>query len=183
MEDILIWVDENDNETGSGPKLYTHEAGILHRAFSVFIFDNEKKHMLLQRRAFSKYHSGGKWSNACCSHPRAGESLFEAVRKRVTVELGIPVNEKMETQLIYCGSFTYRAELGALTEHELDHVFVWLTDMEAIDMIGFNPEEISELKWVKVSELDLWIKNRPEDFSAWFAPAYDIVKQKTYPGI
>lgn len=178
MEDILIWVDESDMEIGSGAKLYTHEIAQLHRAFSVFILDPECRSMLLQRRAVSKYHSGGLWSNACCSHPRLKESMKEAIRNRLRFELGIDMDQKMETTLDYCGSFIYRADFGTLSEHELDHVYACRVDPDSFPIDNFNRDEIEALKWIGLSELDQLMKDHPEKFSAWFSPALQLIKQK-----
>src|SRR4051794_23646258 len=118
--DELILVDEHDNPVGYSAKLAAHEnGGRLHRAFSIFIF-NSRGEMLLQRRAAGKYHFGGLWTNACCSHPRRGESTVDAAHKRLREELGL------DTDLREIFSFTYRAtdSVSGLTEHEFDHVFV-----------------------------------------------------------
>lgn len=176
MEDMLIWVDESDKEIGSGPKLYTHEIAQLHRAFSVFIFDLERKNMLLQRRAQSKYHSGGLWTNACCSHPRVGETLEEAIRKRFAFELGVELDEKIEKTMTHCGSFVYKAGLGALTEHELDHVYTCIVDRNEFRTDCFNPDEIDALQWFSIDELEKQLEEHPEEFTAWFPLAFDIVK-------
>ena len=122
MQDDVILVDENDNPLGVCEKLAAHlEGGRIHRAFSDFIFDTQNR-LLLQRRALSKYHFGGLWTNTCCSHPRPGESTLAAAQRRLVEELGfvVPLRE--------LGHFIYRAHDPAtgLTEHELDHVFLLL---------------------------------------------------------
>lgn len=172
MEEILIWVDENDNQTGSGEKLYTHQIGQLHRAFSVFLYDREKQEMLIQKRAYGKYHSGGKWSNACCSHPRLGQTLEEAVEIRVPYELGV----ELKGTLVECGNFVYYADFGDLSEHELDHVFLNEVNKEEVAIDRFREDEIAELQWIGIKELETWMKDRSDDFSAWFFPAYEKVK-------
>lgn len=117
MPEMLILVDKNDNQIGTEEKIKTHEEGKLHRAFSVFIF-NPKGEMLLQKRAKIKYHSGGLWTNACCSHPRVGEILEEAAHRRLREEMGFDCELKKES------SFIYNAKLDrGLTEHEFDYVF------------------------------------------------------------
>ena len=121
-DDKVILVDKNDNQVGLMPKLEAHEKGLLHRAFSVFIFNNEYK-LLLQKRATSKYHSGGLWTNTCCSHPREGEDISEAANRRLFEEMGI----KTSLRKVY--DFIYKAELdNGLTENEFDHVFYGVYD-------------------------------------------------------
>ena len=134
MEDQLILVDYDDQETGSMGKLEVHQKHLLHRAFSVFIFNGGK--VIIQRRADHKYHSGGKWANTCCSHPRAGETLEEAVQRRLKEEAGIecPVKE--------AGSFIYYAPFDdGLAEYEYDHVFVG----EYGGAFSPDPEEAQEI--------------------------------------
>ena len=112
----VILVDENDNQVGLMPKLEAHQKGLLHRAFSIFIF-NSKYELLLQKRASSKYHSGGLWTNTCCSHPREGEDILDAAKRRLFEEMGI------ETSLRKVHDFIYKAELdNDLTEHEFDQI-------------------------------------------------------------
>ena len=157
MEDQLILVDIFDNPAGTGQKLAVHQKGRLHRAFSVFVYRGNK--MLLQKRSAGKYHSGGLWTNACCSHPRQGEELSEAVERRLEEELGV----RMPVEELY--SFVYRAQFeNGLIEYEYDHVFLGEYDGE----IRLNEEEASEIRWMDMDELaeDLW-KN-PEKYTAWF---------------
>ena len=121
-EEKVILVDKNDNQVGLMPKLEAHEKGVLHRAFSIFIF-NSKYELLLQKRASSKYHSGGLWTNTCCSHPREGEDTLDAANRRLDEEMGI----KTSLRKVY--DFIYKAELdNQLTEHEFDHVFYGVFD-------------------------------------------------------
>ena len=179
MEDRLIWVDEQDRIVGSGPKMRTHVLARLHRAFSLFLVDREGGQVLLQRRAKGKYHSGGLWSNACCSHPRFGETLEEAVRKRTAYELGIQLLP--EDEVTACGHFVYRADYEELSEHELDHVFVCRKDPALIPTDRFRPDEVEAMKWVETGELRAWMLREPEAFSAWFAPAWKLVEQTLFP--
>ncbi len=174
MKDMLIWVDENDHIIGSGEKMDTHVIAQLHRAFSLFIYDPERKEFLIQKRAYGKYHSGGKWSNACCSHPRVGEETIEAVINRLPEELGFSVNKE---ELIYCGHFIYMADFGDLSEHELDHVFLLKKEKEAVPMDVFNPEEVDSLQWIAIDQLEEWMNREPDSFSAWFAKAYHLIKK------
>ncbi|MDD6212040.1 MAG: NUDIX domain-containing protein, partial [Clostridiales bacterium] len=140
--------------------------GLLHRAFSVFLTDGS--HMLLHRRARNKYHSGGLWTNACCSHPRAGEQLTDSIHRRMREELGIdcPASELFH--------FTYfRKFQDDLYEYELDHVFLGHFSMNS--SIPFQPEEIEEIRWIEFDELEQEIMDHPEHFTAWFITALPTV--------
>jgi isopentenyl-diphosphate Delta-isomerase len=157
-EEHVVLVDEQDREIGTEEKLRAHREGRLHRAVSVFVF-NSRGEMLLQRRAREKYHSGGLWSNACCSHPRPGESAADAAARRLTEELGLTAS------LEPAFSFIYRAELDAgLVEHELDHVFVARTDEDPIPW----PEEVEEWRWIDLDTLAVELADYPGRFTAWF---------------
>src|SRR5215468_430433 len=116
MEQVIL-VNELDEEIGTMEKLSAHEQGVLHRAISVFIF-NEKGEMLLQQRASRKYHSGGLWTNACCSHPHPGEATHAAALRRLKEEMGFETSLKKAFDFVYKTSFD-----NGLTEHEFDHVF------------------------------------------------------------
>lgn len=154
----VILVNREDVETGTAEKMAAHLNGQLHRAVSVFI-TNDSGEMLLQRRAGEKYHSGGLWSNACCSHPCPGEHNSDAAVRRLGEELGF------STRLQQIGTWYYRAEVGnGLIEHELDHLFTgtWSGDPAP------DPAEVSETKWVRIDELLAEIATYPERFSAWF---------------
>ncbi len=158
MSDDIILVDSSDRPEGTGEKMSVHKKGQLHRAFSVLIFDQKGK-MLLQKRADSKYHSAGLWANACCSHPRPGEETETAAHRRLQEEMGF------DCRLTAKGAFLYQAELDeGLKEHEYDHVFFGTYTG------GVNPDpvEVSEFKWIDVSELKEDIKNQPERYAAWF---------------
>ena len=126
IEEQVILVDKDDKQVGLMSKLEAHEKGVLHRAFSIFIF-NSKYELLLQKRASSKYHSGGLWTNTCCSHPREGEDTLDAANRRLNEEMGI----KTSLRKVY--DFIYKAELdNQLTEHEFDHVFYGVFDNDPI---------------------------------------------------
>jgi isopentenyl-diphosphate delta-isomerase len=163
MTETLILVDENDNEIGTGEKLDVHRKGILHRCFSIFIF-NHKGEVLLQKRAKTKYHSGGLWTNTCCGHPKAGESTETAAHRRLKEEMGFdcPMSEKF--------TFIYRAELdNGYTEHELDHVFTGQFDGE----INPNPDEADDYAWRPLDEIHDEINRHPERFTVWSALAFN----------
>jgi isopentenyl-diphosphate delta-isomerase type 1 len=187
VENLLVWVDEDDNEIGYGEKMETHVSGKLHRAFSVFVFDWMDGKMLLQRRAFAKYHSGGLWSNACCSHPKKGEAMEDAINERLKTELGLDANvhiiDPVECGLLLhggdviysCGKFQYRAFFENLSENELDHVFLYSPDHNGFfkEDFCYNPEEIEEIRWVTIGELKTWMEEKPDDFTVWFQSAFE----------
>lgn len=162
-KDDIILVDELDKEIGTGEKMAVHKKGQLHRCFSIVIF-NSKGEMLLQKRAAGKYHCGGLWTNTCCSHPRPGEDVISAGKRRLKEEMGI------ECELKEILSFTYRAEFrNGLTEHEFDHVLLGKFDGEP----NINPEEADDWRWISVSDLKKEIQNAPEKFTPWFGMIVD----------
>lgn len=173
-EDEVILVDEADNELGTSPKLRAHHEGVLHRAFSVFLF-NSRGELLLQRRAGGKYHSGGLWTNTCCSHPRPGEETAAAARRRLQEEMGL------STPLLPVFAFTYRADLGqGLWEHELDHVFVGRTDQDPLP----DPEEVGDWRWASIPEVVDEMHRHPERFTAWFRQPFDeLVARRAWEAI
>ncbi len=158
MEEQVVLISEQDEVLGLMDKMQAHENGLLHRAFSVFLF-NEKGELLLQRRAAEKYHSPNQWTNAVCSHPRANESYIDAAHRRLQEELGIT------TDLIPKFSFIYKARVGGdLWEHELDHVFTGNYSGE----FALNPEEVSEIRYISMESLAEEMRNNPENFTEWF---------------
>ena len=157
--DNLIWVDIFDNEIGSGDKMTTHVENKLHRAFSVYIIHEGK--MLIQQRAYGKYHSAGLWANACCSHPRVGESLAGAVQKRMEEELGIPQGSCVPEELF---SFNYFSQYEGLSEYEVDHVF--LADYNG--PIQVDSDEVGDTRWVSFEDLEREMEENPKKFSTWF---------------
>lgn len=158
MIEHVILVDELDQEIGTLEKLQAHIEGRLHRAISVLVFNDEGK-WLLQQRALSKYHSGGLWSNACCTHPRLGELPIDAAKRRLMEEMRIAC----ELEKVF--EFTYRVELDkGLTEHEFDHVFVGITNDRPIP----NPEEVCDWKWVDFESLQKDIADNPQNYTGWF---------------
>jgi isopentenyl-diphosphate delta-isomerase len=169
-DESIILVDEQDRPVGYDEKLRAHQnGGRLHRAFSVFIFDAAGR-MLLQRRSVKKYHFGGLWTNACCSHPRKGQSVAEAARLRLRQEFGIDVPDLAEAF-----SFVYRAEdpSSGLTEHEFDHVLCGQFEGEPRP----NSDEIDEWTWVDMDELAEDVRRHPERYTPWFKVALDRVMQ------
>jgi isopentenyl-diphosphate delta-isomerase len=164
IENVVL-IDEADAALGEGEKLDVHRQGALHRAFSVFAF-NDAGELLLQRRALSKYHSGGLWTNTCCGHPRPGETTEDAARRRLFEELGMTCG-----QLVSGGVYRYRAEIMDLVENELDHLLL----TEVTDTPDPNPDEVVEWRFIALDELSRWLDERPEDFTAWFPPAWRVV--------
>lgn len=157
MEQVIL-VDREDNAIGTIEKMEAHRQGLLHRAFSVVLF-NSKGEMLLQKRAQSKYHSAGLWTNTCCSHPLPGESMENATRRKLMQEMGI----NMKTEFAY--KFFYRAELeNSLIEYECDHVFTGIFD----GIPTINIHEVEEWKFVSPDKLQKDIRVNPEHYTYWF---------------
>ncbi len=158
MEEHVILVDEQDNQLGLMPKMEAHEKAVLHRAFSVFIFNSDGD-LMLQQRAAHKYHSPLLWTNTCCSHQRDGESNIEAGKRRLLEEMGF------STELKEVFSFIYKAPFdNGLTEHELDHVMVGYFD----GVPEVNPEEVASFKWMSLEAIKEDIELHPNLYTAWF---------------
>jgi isopentenyl-diphosphate delta-isomerase len=153
----VILVDKNDNEIGIEEKLKAHQEGKLHRSFTIFIF-NSKGELLLQKRAKTKYHSGGLWSNTCCSHPKPNKNLKEEAKRRLKEEMGIEVDLKEIFSLLY------KAKVGDLIEYEFDHVFLGKFDGNPRP----NPTEAEDWKWINQKKLKKDLKENPEKYTAWF---------------
>ena len=157
MEKVIL-VNELDEQTGIMEKIEAHEKALLHRAISVFIFNN-KGEMLLQQRAAKKYHSAGLWTNACCSHPRPGEDVLAAANRRLKEELGF------ETALKKIFEFTYKAPFdNGLTEHEFDHVFIG----NFANKIKPDPDEVQDYIYQSMDAIEKSLLIEPEKYSAWF---------------
>ena len=158
MEELVILVDEQDNELGVMPKMEAHLKGVLHRAFSVFLF-NDNGELLLQKRASSKYHSPSLWTNTCCSHPRKNETIIAAAQRRLQEEMGISADLSVQF------SFKYKAELDqGLIEHELDHVLIGTFNGKP----ELNAEEAEDWKYISTAELTKEIQKHPNQFTEWF---------------
>ena len=165
--EFVVLVDEQDNAIGTMEKQQAHVEGVLHRAFSIFIFNSDKK-LLLQKRASSKYHCGGMWTNTCCSHPRETENTIDAAHRRLKEEMG------MQCELKPIFSFVYKAEFeNGLTEHEFDHVFFG----ESNQTPTLNLEEVEDFRYVGMEELQIEINENPAHFTPWFLIALDRVKE------
>mgnify|MGYP002653787269 CR=1 FL=1 len=157
MEKVVL-INPQDEVLGQMEKMQAHENGLLLRACSVFLF-NEKGEMLLQKRAEEKYHSPNQWTNACCSHPRDGETYLEAAHRRLQEELGIScdLEEKFH--------FIYKAEVGEdLWEHELDHVFIGNYEGD----FSLNNDEVGDIRYISMNDLDKELTENPEHFTEWF---------------
>jgi isopentenyl-diphosphate delta-isomerase len=157
MEEVIL-VNEEDQPIGQMEKMEAHQKGLLHRAFSVLIF-NSKDQVLLQKRASSKYHSGGLWTNTCCSHPRPGETVLYAANRRLMEEMG------MTADLTERFHFIYKTDLdNDLVEHELDHVLVGQSD----DLPKLNSDEAEDFKYIDLETLKQELNSSPENYTVWF---------------
>lgn len=165
MEEKVILVNKKDQEIGVEEKLKAHQDGKLHRAFSIFIF-NSQGELLLQQRAKIKYHSGGLWTNTCCSHPRLKENLTSAAHRRLREEMGFdcPLREIFK--------FWYRGKLNhGLTEHEIDHVFIGKFNGQPKP----NPDEVDQFRWLNPKLLNEDLKKDPQNYTYWFKKAINKV--------
>ena len=163
----VILVDKDDNSVGTMDKMKAHEMGVLHRAFSIFLF-NDKGELLLQKRQESKYHSAGLWTNTCCSHPKPGEKLIDGAKSRLMEEMGI------STEIEFAFSFVYKAEFdNGLTENEFDHVFIGsYSDKPAI-----NEEEVSDWRYASLEKIKEEINQFPRIYTEWFKIALPLFEK------
>ena len=166
IEEQVILVNENNEQIGLMPKMEAHEKAVLHRAFSVFIFNNENE-LMLQQRAFGKYHSPGLWTNTCCSHQRDGESNIDAGKRRLQEEMGFTADLQESISFIYKAPFD-----NGLTEHEYDHVLLGSYNGEPT----INTEEVASWKWMKMDDIKVDMALHPENYTAWFK----IIFEKFY---
>jgi isopentenyl-diphosphate delta-isomerase len=172
-EEQIILVDNEDRETGLAPKLAAHQQGLRHRAISVCVLDRAGR-MLLQRRATSKYHSGGLWTNACCTHPRAGETVEAAARRRLKEELGV------DCDLRFLARTHYRADVGnGLIEDEVVHLFVGAYD----GPVTPDPDEVAGFDWVTQAELRTKIAADPERYTYWFRHYMKTYADQMFSGL
>ena len=166
----LVLVDEQDNVIGTEEKMVVHKLGMLHRAFSIFIFRKQQNtlQLLLQKRQINKYHSGGLWTNSCCGHPGIDEKITIAGNRRLKEELGIDI------PLYYLDTFIYKyAFINNLTEYELDHVLIGIYKEHCIKL---DPNEVASIRWSNLLELDQELLTFPENFTVWFPLALKIIK-------
>jgi isopentenyl-diphosphate delta-isomerase len=168
--EFVVLVDKKDNEIGTMEKIEAHQKGILHRAISVFIF-NELGHLLLQRRALGKYHSPGLWTNTCCSHPHPGEPASDAAHRRLFEEMGL------KSELNPAFKFTYKADFNnGLTEYELDHVFFGNSNESPI----INKTEVVEWRYESLANIRREIQSAPHYFTYWFKECFDQIVEAAY---
>ena len=154
----IILVNEADEEVGSGEKLMVHQQGLLHRAFSVLIF-NDNNDLLIHQRVFDKYHSGGLWTNTCCGHPNVNEDIKAAAERRLGEEMGF------SCQLDFLYKFHYLTNFeNQLTENEIDHVFTGVYN----DSFEVNPAEVLNYKWVSIADIMEEVANNPQNYTFWF---------------
>jgi isopentenyl-diphosphate delta-isomerase len=167
MEEVIL-VNEQDEQTGTIEKMEAHRKALLHRAFSVFIF-NGKGEMLLQQRAIGKYHSPGLWTNTCCSHPRPGEDVESAANRRLKEEMGI------ETSLKKIFDFIYRTEFdNGLTEYEFDHVYTG----SYLGMFVPDKKEVKDYCFRTMDDISQDLIRCPEKYSSWFSIAFPLLSLK-----
>lgn len=160
MSEYVVVVDENDLVQGSGEKVDVHRRAILHRAFSVIIFD-EQGRMLVQRRSTSKYHCGGLLTNSCCGHPRPGEDIVAAAKRRVGEELGAELAPNPRC----IGRFRYRVDLdNGMIENEIVHVFI----SSIVGTYNLNLDEVSNIYWMSYNDVSRKANDRPSEFTYWF---------------
>ncbi|MCP9201158.1 isopentenyl-diphosphate Delta-isomerase [Gramella sp. GC03-9] len=162
-QEKVILVNEKDEQIGLMEKIEAHEKALLHRAFSVFVF-NDRNELMIQQRALSKYHSPGLWTNTCCSHQREGESNIEAGKRRLMEEMGFTTDLKDTISFIYKAPFD-----NGLTEHEYDHILVGNFEGEP----NLNPDEVAAWKWVDMEELKADMKKNPQIYTEWFKIIFD----------
>ena len=161
----VILVDKDDKPLGLMEKMEAHEKAVMHRAFSVFIFNEEGK-LMLQQRALHKYHSPGLWTNTVCSHPRDGEATEEAAHRRIVEEMGF------DCSFEEAFSFVYKAEVGqGLIEHEFDHVFIGVSNLKP----NINPDEVATWKYVDLQWLEDDVTSNSKDYTEWFKIALERV--------
>jgi isopentenyl-diphosphate Delta-isomerase len=166
MEQVVL-VNYKDESIGVMEKMQAHVEGVLHRAFSVFLF-NQRGEMLMHQRASGKYHSPGLWTNACCSHPRPNEDVKDAAMRRLLEELNF------QTIIEKRFDFTYHATFdNGLIEHEFDHVFFGICDT----IPNFNTDEVAAMRWLDIVSLEGEIQAHPERFTPWFRIAWPLVKE------
>lgn len=163
----IILVNELDEETGSGEKLWVHQQALLHRAFSVLIF-NDSNELLIHQRVLGKYHSGGLWTNTCCGHPNVNEEIKAAAERRLGEEMGF------SCKLDFLYKFQYKTTFeNQLTENEIDHVFTGIYN----DSFEVNPAEVMNYKWVRVADIVEDAANNPEQYTFWFK---EILKSEAF---
>ena len=168
MEQQVILVNEKDEMTGTAGKMEAHQKGLLHRAFSVFVF-NSKGEMLLQQRAINKYHSGGLWTNACCSHPIPGEEIQDAAKRRLKEEMGFEMEVTKSFDFVYKANFD-----NGLIEFEFDHVFIG----EYEGPVPYNKDEVMDICYKPMAAIRDALKDHPKIYTAWFHLAFPEIEKR-----
>ena len=163
IEEKVVLVNEKDEKIGLMPKMEAHEKALLHRDFSVFVF-NDKNELMIQQRALHKYHSPGLWTNTCCSHQRDGESNIDAGKRRLQEEMGFSTDLKETISFIYKAPFD-----NGLTEHEYDHMLLGKYNGEP----NINPDEVAAWKWMSMEAVEKDMKDNPAIYTAWFKIIFD----------
>ncbi|HIB38335.1 isopentenyl-diphosphate Delta-isomerase [Mesonia sp.] len=163
MKEKVILVNEKDEQIGLMEKIEAHEKALLHRAFSVFVY-NEKNEVMLQQRALSKYHSPGLWTNTCCSHQREGESNIDAGKRRLMEEMGFTTDLEETISFIYKAPFD-----NGLSEHEFDYILIGKYDGEP----NINPDEVAAWKWMSLEDVKKDLQENPDHYTAWFKIIFD----------
>ncbi|MFT3703629.1 MAG: isopentenyl-diphosphate Delta-isomerase [Agriterribacter sp.] len=163
----IILVNKNDEETGTAEKMDAHHKALLHRAFSVFVFNN-KGEMLLQQRALGKYHSGGLWTNACCSHPRPGEKTAAGAQRRLHEELGFTTDLQKAFDFIYTAAFD-----NGLTENEFDHVYTGNYEGKIVP----DPKEVMDYCFKPMEKIREELVSSPNKYTAWFIIAFPKLEE------
>ncbi|MDX2190488.1 MAG: isopentenyl-diphosphate Delta-isomerase [Bacteroidota bacterium] len=167
MEEVIL-VDTNDNQLGVMEKLEAHQKSLLHRAFSVFVF-NDRDELLLQQRNPNKYHSGGLWTNTCCGHPRPNETVEAAASRRLFEEMGFTTELQKQFSFIYKTQFA-----NGLTEHELDYVFFGKFN----GIFTPNPSEVSGIRYHTLNDIEKDIQSNPDNYTSWFKICFEEVMKK-----
>ena len=170
----VLLVDMNDNPIGEAEKLQAHKQGLLHRAFSIFIYRKNAHGIeyLLQKRASQKYHCGGLWTNTCCSHPNTQKERTISVQERLKFEMGMDIPFE---NIKFIKKFTYKAVFdNGLTEHEIDHVFMAEYQGENIQP---NPEEVDDMRWINLDILEDDLAKNPQNYTAWLPQVLHIAKK------
>lgn len=174
VEEFVVLVNEQDQELGVAEKIQAHQAGLLHRAFSVFVYRRTSEgkigdiEILLQQRHPDKYHCGGLWTNPCCSHPRLNETVINAATRRLKEEMSL------EVSLRNIGSFQYLAKFNnGLTEHELDHVLIG--EYDARYPIVLDKTEAQDYRWINIRDLQTDLELNAAQYTPWLTPALKLV--------
>jgi len=166
-EQLVVLVDQNDQDIGTMEKMKAHYDGVLHRAFSIFIF-NTNGELMIHQRALSKYHSPGLWTNTCCSHPRLNHAVIDNAHTRLQEEMGF------DCEFSEAFAFLYKADVGqGLIEHEFDHVFVGVSDIQPI----INPDEVESWKYMSMEDIRKDMKDNSQLYTEWFKIAFEEVTE------